>query len=123
MTQAGIKSYEDLLVWQKGQELALLIYEMTRSFPDEERFGLAIQMRRAAVSIPCNIAEGWGRGTRRDYRRFVQIARGSAYELKTQIRLASGLHLLQDPDMIIGAVEEIERMINGLLRSLPVKRK
>jgi four helix bundle protein len=122
MTRAAIKSYEDLLVWQKGQQLALLIYQITRSFTDEERFGLTTQMRRAAVSIPCNIAEGWDRRTKRDYRRFVQIARGSTYERKTQVLLANRLRLLQDPDRIIGAVEEIERKINGLLRSLPLKR-
>ncbi|RPI59311.1 MAG: four helix bundle protein, partial [Planctomycetaceae bacterium] len=77
-----IRSYKDLQVWQKSMELAGQIYEATQKFPADERFGLTSQLRRAAVSVPSNIAEGYGRGTRKDYKRFLQVARGSLYELE-----------------------------------------
>jgi four helix bundle protein len=82
-------SYLDLLVWQKARVLAKDIYILTRSFPRDETFGLISPMRRSAISIACNIAEGQGRWTRPDYRRFIVIARGSTFELETQIIIAA----------------------------------
>jgi len=84
-------SYRDLKVWQRSIDLAELVYKLTRTFPREEVFGLSAQMRRASVSIASNIAEGSGRTTRRDFRQFVVIARGSNDELNTQLIIAERL--------------------------------
>lgn len=112
-----IKSYEDLIAWQKAYRLVLEIYRVTRAFPDDERFGLVAQMRRAAVSIPSNIAEGWGRHSTTDYLRFLRIARGSTYELITQCRLAGDLGF-GGCDEVLDAAREVERLINGLIRAV-----
>ena len=90
----GIRSYEDLRVWQAGIALAERAYLVTKTFPDSERFGLTTQLRRAAVSVPSNIAEGYGRGTRLDYLRFLRIARGSLFEIQTQILIAHRVGLI-----------------------------
>lgn len=113
-----IKSYEDLIAWQKAYEVVLEVYRITKQLPDDERFGLISQMRRAAVSIPSNIAEGWGRTSRPDYVRFLKMAVGSAYELQTQARLATDLGYLKNSEMIQNMIAETERVINGLVRSL-----
>lgn len=91
MTQ---KSYKDLIVWQKGFKLALAVYELTKSFPREEIFGLTSQMRRAAVSVTSNIAEGYGRNSNGDFYRFLLIARGSLLELENQLLIAENLKLV-----------------------------
>ncbi len=109
-------SYRDLLVWQKARVLAKDIYILTRSFPRNETFGLVSQMRRSAVSIACNIAEGQGRWTRPDYRHFLLIARGSAFELETQIIIAADIGYIDDPDALTERTNEIARMLNALLR-------
>src|SRR3989304_1877241 len=83
-----INSYKDLIVWQKAVKLALVVYELTSRFPKEESFGLTSQMRRSAVSIPSNIAEGRSRGTKKDFIQFLRIAFGSGAELETQIIIA-----------------------------------
>ena len=92
----GIRSYEDLRVWQAGIALAERVYRATQAFPDSERFGPTSQLRRAAVSVPSNIAEGYGRGTRLDYLRFLRIARGSLFELQTQILIARRVRFPDD---------------------------
>jgi four helix bundle protein len=84
-------SYRDLKVWQKSIDLAEHIYRLTASFPSSEIYGLASQLRRAAVSIPSNVAEGWGRRNRKDYGRFILIAQGSNDELQTQLVIAERL--------------------------------
>lgn len=114
---AKIERYEDLIAWQKAYALVLRVYGLTRSFPADERYGLTSQLRRAAVSIPSNIAEGFGRYTRPDYLRFLDMARGSTYELQTQLRLAQDLGYLADPS-IHDEIAELERILNGLIRSL-----
>ena len=86
-----IRTFRDLLIWQKSIKLVTQIYEVTKIFPKEEAFGLTSQMRRCAVSIPSNIAEGHGRNSTRDYLRFLQIATGSLYELQTQLVIANNL--------------------------------
>jgi len=118
-------SYRDLLVWQKARVLAKDIYVLTRRFPRSETFGLISQMRRSAISIACNIAEGQGRWNRRDYRRFLFIARGSAFELEAQIIIAADIGYIENPDSLTERTTEIARMLNGLLRYLskpPVTR-
>ena len=91
-----MRSYRDLNVWKDGMDLAVEIYAATRSFPSEERFGLVQQMRRAAVSIPSNIAEGYGRRTARQRYNFLENALGSVFELETQTELSSRLEFLTD---------------------------
>lgn len=113
-------SYKDLRVWKESFALAVAIYRLSRDFPPEELYGLSSQLRRAAVSIPSNIAEGHGRGTRRDHRHFVGIARGSTLELQTQLAIAAELGLVRLA--LMGTVrtqaEEIGKMLWGLLRKL-----
>jgi four helix bundle protein len=87
-------SYRDLIVWQKAMDLAQEVYGLTASFPIDERFGLTAQMRRSAVSIPSNTAEGHGRDTANDFRHFLSIARGSLRELETQVELALRVGLI-----------------------------
>lgn len=115
-----IKTYRDLMVWQKAMALVKEVYSTTRSFPKEEQFGLTQQIRRAAVSIPSNIAEGNGRGTKPDYIRFLQIARGSLYETQTQIELSRDLGFLPDSasKQLCSSCNEIERMLNSLISKL-----
>ena len=107
-------------VWQKARLLAKDIYVITRSFPREEMFGLTQQMRRAAVSILCNIAEGRGRRSRADYRRFILIARGSVFELQAQIIIASDIGYLEESTAksLVKRTAEIARMLSGLVRYL-----
>ena len=90
----AISNFRDLVIWQLGKELVVDIYRLTRSFPQEERFGLTDQMRRAATSIPCNVAEGFNRKYSSDYKRFLFIALGSCGELETQLEIAVPLQLI-----------------------------
>lgn len=118
-----LKTYKELVVWQKAFELCRRVYQVSAQFPPDERFGLIAQIRRAAVSVPSNIAEGYGRGSRSDYIRFLWIANGSLAELETQLLLAKALGY--DPrsefDLIVEGVAEVERMLKALIRSLKEK--
>ena len=115
-----MQDFKDLVAWQKGMALCRAVYEVTRGFPREEAFGLTSQARRAAVSTLSNIAEGRGRDTRRDYRHFVHLARGSACELETQVLLAVDLGFVSRPDAdpVLAGIAELHRILNGLIRSL-----
>jgi four helix bundle protein len=117
-TKAG--GYRDLLVWQKAVTLAKSIYQITQHFPQEERFGLVSQMRRAAVSIPSNIAEGQARRTTGGFIQFLSQAEGSAAELDTQLVLAVELGYCGTADVAKAAelVSEVKKMLNGLRRTL-----
>ena len=110
--------YLGLQVWQKARVLAKDIYVLTRSFPREEMFILVQQMRRAAISILCNVAEGRGRRSRPDYRHFVLMARGSAFELQAQIIIASDVGYLAEAtaESFVERTAEIARMLSGLVR-------
>jgi len=110
--------YRDLLVWQKAIELVTDIYRVTRGFPKDELYGLTSQIRRAAVSIPSNIAEGQGRLTRGEFRQFLGQARGSYAELETQLIIARNLGYLSQPGNLIEQLAEVGRLLNGLLSSL-----
>lgn len=109
--------YKELLVWQKSMEVVKLVYELTANFPDSERFGLVSQLRRCAVSIPSNIAEGRYRGSRKDYRQFLIIAFASGAELETQLELssmlgfASGQQLIKITDLHT----EVMKMLNVMI--------
>lgn len=115
-----IKSYRDLVAWQKAMDLVTEVYRLTASFPGIERFGLVAQPRRAAVSVPSNIAEGYGRGTTADYLRFLRAARGSLYEIDTQMLLSVRLGLLAqtDYDRTLERINECGRILAALIRSL-----
>jgi four helix bundle protein len=113
-------SFKELVVWKKSMPLAVEIYELTRAFPREETYGLTSQMRRSAVSIPSNIAEGQGRANPGEFRQFISIARGSNCELQTQLDLALALSF-GDPAAIGSAqrlAEEVRKMLFSLLASL-----
>ena len=114
------QSYRDLLVWQKGIELAKLLYRLTAQLPTDERFGLISQIRRAAVSVPSNIAEGQARRTTGEFIQFISHAEGSAAELDTQVHLAVELGLITERETTASRhlIDEIRRMLNGLRRSL-----
>ena len=117
------QSYRDLLVWQKGIELAKLLYHLTAQLPSDERFGLISQIRRAAVSVPSNIAEGQARRTTGEFIQFISHAEGSAAELDTQVYLAVELGLVTEPETVAcrHLIDEIRRMLNGLRRSLALR--
>lgn len=111
------KSFEDLIVWQKAHQLTLSIYGMTKSFPREEIFGLSSQMRRAAVSVPSNIAEGFQRSGTKDKIRFFNIAQGSLEELRYQLILTRDLQFADTaPAMLLAT--EVAKLLNAYLRSL-----
>ena len=117
---ARVRSVRDLIAWQRTYALALAVVRASESFPKEERFGLVTQIRRSAVSVPSNIAEGFGRGSRQDYIRFLYVARGSLYELSTQWSLASDLGYIA-PELsreVLSQVDECERVLWGLIRAL-----
>lgn len=111
--------YKKLAVWQRGQGVALEVYRSTEAFPIRERYGLAAQMRRAAVSVVSNIAEGCGRQGDRELARFLRMARGSARELECQLLLSRDLGYLSGDAWILldQELEQISRMLNGLIRS------
>jgi four helix bundle protein len=113
-------NFEKLAVWHQAIELADLVYSITRRFPADERFGLTVQMRRAAVSVSSNIAEGSSRASRTDYARFVEIATGSVFEIVSQANICRRLGLISDEDhgRLYAAAEEQSRMLSGLRRSL-----
>lgn len=114
----SVKSYQELLVWQKGMTLVKAVYELTSEFPREESYGLTSQMRRAAVSIPSNIAEGRSRSTRKDFVQFLKIASGSLAELETQVLIAKDLGFLEDEQVILALLDEERRMLNSMMKKL-----
>ena len=120
-----IRSYQDLIAWQKGMDLVELIYQLSAEFPSDERFGLTAQVRRAAVSIPCNVAEGFGRSSRSDYVRFLDIARGSAYEVETQVLIAVRIGFAEETSAAraMSLVKEIQRILAGLMNALRKSNK
>jgi four helix bundle protein len=115
-----IRSYKELIVWKRATDLCVKLYSLTRTFPDDERFGLVAQIRRSAVSVPSNIAEGFGRGSSAEYVRFVRIAKGSLNELETQVLIATRLGFLADTagNELLEELAEIGRLVGGLIRSL-----
>jgi len=118
-----LKTYKELEVWKKSYKLCLAIYGITKGFPKEERYGLSSQIRRAAVSVPSNIAEGYGRKTTQEYIRFLYIAYGSICELETQVLLARDLGYIEPGriETLKEGMAEVERMLKALIRSLEGK--
>ena len=108
------KGHKDLIVWQKGMDVVVATYELTKYFPKDERFGLISQMGRASVSIPSNIAEGNRRGSEAQFKQFLRIAFGSAAELETQIEIALRLHYADEAQTqrLVKLLDEVMRMLN-----------
>ncbi len=115
-----IKSYKDLIAYQKSYKLSLEIYRLTKSFPKEEIYGLTSQMRRSSVSIPCNIAEGYRRGHRKEYTQFLYMAHGSCAELESLLSLSRDLGFIEEDsfERLYRMEEEVSRLLNGLISSL-----
>lgn len=120
----SINSYKDLLIWQKGIDLAVDVYSLTRDFPETEKFALSSQVKRCASSIPANIAEGYGRQSSKSYSQFIKISRGSLYELETHLLLAEKLNFIQDNQLFIKIKEQIieeGKMLNAFIKKLDDK--
>lgn len=117
---AEIRSFRDLVAWQKAVDLCQTVYEVSKRFPADERFGLVAQIRRAAVSVPSNIAEGYGRRSKGDYLRFLNVALGSLCELETQAILAIRLGFATGDDMGPGMdlVRDVDRLLSALIRAI-----
>jgi four helix bundle protein len=115
-----VRSYRDLLIWQKGMQLAEDCWLMTRSYPKEELFGMTSQIRRSAASVPANIAEGYGRESRGEYIHFLRVSQGSLKELETHLILSARVGLCQETDTsaLLSTSEEIGRMLRALIRKL-----
>ncbi len=125
MENKKIESFKDLLVWQKGIELVNDIYKITKRFPKEELYCLTSQIRRSAISVPANIAEGWGRGTTKNYIQFLEISRGSLFELNTLIIISYNQEYISK-DICIeieNQLNETGRMLNALITKLESKNK
>jgi four helix bundle protein len=114
------RNYRDLIVWQKAMKLAKEVYQVTEGLPKAEMYGFQSQMRRAAIAIPSNIAEGHGRLNDGHFRQFLAISRGSLFELQTQLELATDLSLLEarSATALMEHCEEVARLINGLVGTL-----
>lgn len=112
-----IISFRDLIVWQKGLEIAKEIYRISADFPKDEIFGLTSQIRRSAVSVSSNIAEGRGRSSRKDFANFLYIAQGSLYELETQLTLAKELYKIEAGDLFT-KIEEEQKMLSSMIKKL-----
>src|SRR3954471_20106540 len=111
-----MQGHRDLIAWQKAMELVVDIYVVTKGLPKEETYGLISQMRRAAVSIPSNLAEGHGRSSKREFHQFIGIARGSLLELETQVELSQRLGYFSEPTALrlLAEIAEVGRILTGL---------
>jgi four helix bundle protein len=114
-----INSFRDLLIWQKGMEIVKVVYKISQKLPKEELFALTSQIRRSAVSIPSNIAEGRSRSTRKDFAQFLHIALGSLAELETQLYLIEDIYSVKYRDTdIFSLINEEQKMVSGMLNKL-----
>jgi len=116
----GVKSYKELDIWKKGVEIVNTIYAVTKTFPKEEIYGLAVQMRRCAVSIPSNIAEGFVRQHNKEYKQFLYIALGSCAELETQVLIGHMQRFIKEDirDIILEALDHEARMLMNMIKSI-----
>ncbi len=121
---AKIRSFKDLKVWQKGVDLVEMIYKATKMFPKEEMYGLSAQLRRAAVSIPSNIAEGFGRYHNKEYKQFLHVALGSCAEITTQIIIAERLQFVKNSvsERVLSQADEISKMLMSLIKKVRARQ-
>ncbi len=124
MTEESFRSHKDLDVWKKSVCLVVDLYNLTKRFPPDERFGLTAQIRRASTSVPANIAEGWGRGSTKEYIQFLKIARGSLTELDTHLIVSGELGYVEKADStrLEAAISDVGKMLNRLNKALEAKR-
>lgn len=117
-------NFKELKVWQEARTLVKAVYQLSKAFPDDERFGLTNQVRRSAISIPSNIAEGCGRKTDKDFCHFLYVSQGSVFELETQLILALDLEYINQEtfDTIEIEVTKVQKMLNGLINSIELKQ-
>jgi four helix bundle protein len=115
-----IQNYKELDVWKKSIAFTIDVYRLTGGFPETEQNGLIYQIRRAAISVPANIAEGWGRGSKKEYIQFLKTARGSLMQLETHLTVGCMLTFLTQDELEVASktIEEIGKMLNGLIREL-----
>lgn len=113
-----VKTYKELIAWQKGMELVKRVYALCKRFPKAEQYRLVDQLTRAVVSVPSNIAEGFGRSTNKDFSHFVSQARGSLFEVETQLLIAKELEFVDDISAEIQLIEELAKILHGLIRKL-----
>jgi four helix bundle protein len=121
-----VKSYKDLLIWQKGIELTEKVYQLVKSFPNQELYALTSQIKRCTISIPSNIAEGYGRKSTKNYIQFLRISRCSLFELETQLIIANKLNYITDKeiaDTIFNLIEEEGKMLNSFIKKLDIDSK
>lgn len=120
-----IRSYKDLIVWQKAMDLVALVYQATKRFPREETYGLSSQLRRAAVSVPSNIAEGQARQSTAEFRNFLSVARGSLAEVETQLLIAQRLGYLEPVHLekLLSPHQEVSKMLPALMARLATSKK
>lgn len=118
-----ISSFKDLIVWQKSIELVTTIYSLTKNFPNDEKFGLVSQLNRAVVSVPTNIAEGWGRESSKNYLQFLRISRGSLMEVETLMLISKNLNYVNEENfkIISDKIEETGKILQGLIKSMQQK--
>ena len=116
-----MRPHYKLDVWKNSMDLVDMIYEITREFPDEEKFGLSSQMRRAAVSIPSNLAEGAAREGKMEFANFINIAKGSLSELETQVIISERQSYIDEKKELIGLIEKISSQLSGLHRHIKTK--
>jgi four helix bundle protein len=119
-----MKTFRDLLIWQKAMALVIVTYEKTKQFPQSENYGLTSQLRRCAISIPSNIAEGYGRDTQKEFARFLSIAIGSLYEFQTQIEIAKNINYLNitEFNLLYENSRELEIMMKSFTRKLAASK-
>ena len=113
-----ISSHKDLVVWQVSMDLVTNIYLLSKNFPSDERYGLVSQMRRCAISIPSNIAEGAGRLSSPDFKKFLYYSLGSCSELETQVMISNKIGYLEDTSELLGKLNYIKSMLSGLIKKL-----
>ena len=118
------KTFRELFVWKKSMNLVTEVYRATKTFPDTEKFSLTSQIRRSAVSVPSNISEGYGRGSLKEYIRFLHISISSLFELQTQLEISFNLGFIEKNEftVLFDSSKEIERMLSSLIRSLKLSR-
>lgn len=118
-------TYKDLIAWQKSIALVTDIYTLTKTFPVDEKFGLISQLNRAVISIPSNIAEGWGRELSKNYLQFLRVSRGSLMEVETMILISKNLNYINEKDFleITKKIEEIRKILHGLIKSIHQKTR
>jgi four helix bundle protein len=123
MPESSFRSHKDLDVWKKSVRLVVDLYKVSKRFPLDERFGLTSQIRRASTSVPANIAEGWGRGSTKEYIHFLKIARGSLTELDTHLIVSGELGLVDKTESagIETAISDTGKMLNRLIKVLERK--